>query len=261
MKKIFVMLPCYNEQEDITELVEKWIEIKDEWNNRGYDFSVYCIDDKSTDNTNAVIRHLIKKYPNIVNIIEHEVNKGLGGAIFTAFTFFNNNGSDEDFLIIMDGDNTHDPIYSLTMPEKITDDKFCVIASRYCDNSKTKGVSGIRLFMSWGARFFYTMTLHVPNVKDYTCGYRLYTYSAIRDAIECYGVSFVERRTFACMMEALYKLSLIGVKFDEVPFELRYDNKQGDSKMRIIKTVMDSVSTAISLHMNKNSLLKSTKND
>ena len=256
MKKIFAMLPCYNEQEDIEALVEKWVEIKAEWENKGYELFVYCIDDKSTDNTNNIIKNIMKKYPNIVSIIEHEVNKGLGGAIFTAFTFFNDYGEDGDFLIIMDGDNTHDPIYSLTMPQKITDDKFCVIASRYCNDSDTKGVSGIRLFMSWGARFFYTIMLSVPKVKDYTCGYRLYTHSAINNAIEYYGESFVERRTFACMMEALYKLSLIGVKFDEVPFELRYDNKQGDSKMRILKTIIDSVGTAISLRMKKNQFKK-----
>ena len=256
MNKIFAMLPCYNEQEDIEALVEKWVKIKDEWESKGYELFIYCIDDKSTDNTNAVIRSLVEKYPNVVNLIEHEVNKGLGGAIFTAFTFFNNNGHNGDFLIIMDGDNTHDPIYSLTMPQKIKGDKFCVIASRYCNDSQTKGVSGIRLFMSWGARFFYTITLSVPNVKDYTCGYRLYTYSAISSAIEYYGNSFIERRTFACMMEALYKLSLIGVEFDEVPFELRYDNKQGASKMSIVKTIVDSVGTAISLRMKKSSLRK-----
>lgn len=256
MKKIFAMLPCYNEQENIEALVEKWVEIKSDWENKGYDLFVYCIDDKSTDNTNEVIRSMVEKYPNVVNIIEHEVNKGLGGAIFTAFTFFNENGQNGDFLIIMDGDNTHDPIYSLTMPQKITDDKFCVIASRYCEESETKGVSGIRLFMSWGARFFYTITLSVPKVKDYTCGYRLYTYSAINNAIEYYGDSFIERRTFACMMEALYKLSLIGVKFDEVPFDLRYDNKQGESKMRIVKTVMDSVGTALSLRLAKKQIMR-----
>lgn len=253
MKKIFAMLPCYNEQEDIEALVEKWMKIKNEWENKGYSLFVYCIDDKSTDNTNSVIRGMVEKYPNTVNIIEHDVNKGLGGAIFTAFTFFNNNGQEGDFLVIMDGDNTHDPIYSLTMPQKIKYDKFCVIASRYCNDSETNGVSGIRLFMSWGARFFYTIMLSVPKVKDYTCGYRLYTYSAISSAIEYYGNSFVERRTFACMMEALYKLSIIGVNFDEVPFDLRYDNKQGESKMRIVKTIMDSVGTAISLRMKKNS--------
>lgn len=259
MKKIFAMLPCYNEQDDIESLVEKWVKIKGKWENKGYELSVYCIDDKSTDNTNTVIKSIVKKYPDMVNIIEHEVNKGLGGAIFTAFTFFNNNGQKGDFLVVMDGDNTHDPIYSLTMPDKITDDKFCVIASRYCENSKTKGVSGIRLLMSWGARFFYTITLSIPKVKDYTCGYRLYTYSTINSALAYYGSSFIERQTFACMMEALYKLSLIGVEFDEVPFDLRYDNKQGASKMNIIKTVIDSVGTAISLRMKKNQFKKNVR--
>ena len=259
MKKVFAMMPCYNEQDDIESLVEKWMEIKGEWESKGYSLLIYCIDDKSTDNTNRIIRRLVNKYPHMVNIIEHDVNKGLGGAISTAFAFFNNNGQNGDFLIIMDGDNTQDPIYSLAMPEKIADDKFCIIASRYCEDSKTKGVSGIRLFMSWGARFFYTITLAVPKVKDYTCGYRLYTYPAISDAIECYGDSFVERRTFACMMECLYKLSIIGVKFDEVSFTLKYDNKQGKSKMNIVKTIIDSVGTAMSLRLKKHKFKKNIK--
>ena len=88
MKKIFAMLPCYNEQEDIEALVEKWVEIKAEWENKGYELFVYCIDDKSTDNTNNIIKNIMKKYPNIVSIIEHEVNKGLGGCNFHRIYFF-----------------------------------------------------------------------------------------------------------------------------------------------------------------------------
>lgn len=48
-------------------------------------------------------------------------------------------------------------------------------------------------------------------------------------------------------MEVLYKLSLVGAKFDEVPFELRYDNKLGESKMRVLRTVKDSITTAFRL--------------
>ena len=125
----------------------------------------------------------------------------------------------------------------------------CVIASRYCNKSETKGVSPIRLFMSWGAKQYYSAVLQVKNVKDYTCGYRAYTYDIIKKAYDEYGDDMVERRSFACMMEVLYKLNLIGAKFDEVPFELRYDHKEGESKMRIIKTMRESLSTAMSLRI------------
>ena len=105
--------------------------------------------------------------------------------------------------------------------------------------------------MSWGARVFYTMMLGVKNVKDYTCGYRAYTYSIIHKALAVYKDKLVERRSFACMMEVLYKFSLVGAKFDEIPFELRYDHKQGESKMRIVKTVKESMQTAVSLRIHK----------
>ena len=51
------------------------------------------------------------------------------------------------------------------------------------------------------------------------------------------------------MMEVLYKLNLAGAKFDEVPFTLHYDHKEGKSKMRIIKTARESLSTALNLRI------------
>ena len=75
----------------------------------------------------------------------------------------------------------------------------------------------------------------------------MYTYNIIQKARDTYGENIAERRTFACMMEVLYKLAKIGAKFDEVPFVLRYDHKQGDSKMRVFKTAKDSILTAFSL--------------
>ena len=151
----------------------------------------------------------------------------------------------------MDGDNTHDPCYVISMLEQICKGYDCIIASRYCDRSKTKGVSPFRLFLSWGARVYYTLVLGVKNVKDYTCGYRAYTYKIISEAEERFGQQFVEHRSFACMMEVLYKLSLLGAKFQEVPFELRYDNKEGESKMRLAKTIRESLFTAMQLRIQK----------
>lgn len=247
MQKLFAMLPCYNEAKDISSLVKKWVDLTDNFNKRGYDLQIYCVDDKSIDETNAVICKLEKEFSQRVHLIEHEVNKGLGGVLMTCFNFFQTNGREGDVLVLMDGDNTHDPIYVLDMLLKIEDGNDCVIASRYCSTSETKGVSPLRLFMSWGARFFYSIILGVKNVKDYTCGYRAYSYFIINSGKKKFGNELVERRSFACMMEALYKLSLVGARFAEVPFELRYDNKQGESKMRVLKTIRESIGTAINL--------------
>lgn len=246
-KVLFVALPCYNEQDDIESLVDRWLALDGKLANKGYCLVVNCIDDKSTDNTNAVIRNLQQNNPSKVVLVEHEVNKGLGGALTTAFTNFAQECKNGDLLVIMDGDDTHDPVYSLDMLPLIESGCDCVIASRYCDGSQTQGVSPIRLLMSDGARVFYSLVLRVKGVKDYTCGYRMYTYPLVSESLKTYGSDLVERKTFACMMEVLYKMSLLGASFGEVPFHLRYDRKQGDSKMRVLKTALDSVGTALSL--------------
>lgn len=256
MKNLYAFLPCYNEEKDIGALIEKWVQLDDALHEKGYALTVYCIDDKSKDDTNKIIRQYAAQFPNKVNLIEHEVNKGLGGAVTTALTTFDRIGKEEDIAVLMDGDNTHDPIYTMDMLPKIEAGDDIVIASRYCDSSQTKGVAPIRLLMSWGARAVYTILLGVENVKDYTCGYRAYTWSIVHKAIEAYGDALVEHRSFACMMEVLYKFSMIGAKFSEVAFELRYDHKQGESKMRILKTVRESMSTAISLRMKKKQIIE-----
>lgn len=245
-KTLWVMLPCYNEEKNIVALVEKWQLEKEKLYTKGYTLKVVGIDDKSTDNTNALLKELSGKHDN-VTLLEHEVNKNLGGVLDTVFNYFIENGNENDLCTLMDGDNTHEPKYIISMLDEIEKGADCVIASRYCRNSRVIGVPNNRLFLSDAARVYYKIMLNVKNVEDYTCGYRTYTYNIIKKAKNVYGEDFVERKTFACMMEVLYKLNQIGAKFSEVPFELRYDYKQGDSKMRIVKTVKDSLVTAFEL--------------
>ena len=246
MKKIFAILPCYNEGENIGALIEDWLSQQKMLEKHGYALTIVGIDDKSKDNTKEVILEFAQKYEQ-VKLVAHEVNTNLGGVIATGFKYFLEHGEPQDVCVVMDGDNTHDPVFVDEMFVKIQNGADCVIASRYCQESKVVGVPGIRKFLSDGARWFYSFVLGVKNVKDYTCGYRMYTYDILNKAQETYGDRFVEQKTFSCMMEVLYKLYKIGCAFDEVYFVLRYDKKEGESKMKVLKTIKDSVYTAIKL--------------
>ena len=246
MHQIFVFLPCYNESGNIGTLIEEWLALDDTLKDAGYKLNVCGIDDKSTDDTKAIIASYAAKDKR-VRLLAHKKNMNLGGGLRTAFCWFDMNGTDGDLCVVMDGDNTQDPVYITSMLKKISLGADCVIASRYQKGAEVHGVPAHRLLLSDGARAFYTLLLHVPNVRDYTCGYRVYRYEIIHEARAHYGKRFVEMKTFSCMLEVLYKLYLIGADFDEVPFSLRYDNKQGASKMRILKTVCDSFKTAFRL--------------
>lgn len=154
-------------------------------------------------------------------------------------------------MCVMDGDNTHKPQYVFAMLSKLDGKVGCVIASRYQRGAETSGVPKIRLLLSDCARLYYTVVLHVPSVRDYTCGYRLYTRGALARASAQYGEKLITQRTFSCMMELLYKLHRSGCQFAEVPFTLCYGDKEGDSKMKVLKTIRDSMVTALRLRLGR----------
>lgn len=247
MNKIFAILPCYNEADNIETLLKKWLSVRSLLERRNYSLQIVGIDDKSTDDTLTVFNDLANRFENIT-VIEHAVNMGLGGGVTTAFDYFLNNGEIGDYCVLMDGDNSHDPQFVFSMLKRIKQGNCdCVIASRYCENSVIVGVPRHRLLLTFFAKLYYKLVLNVPNVNDYTCGYRLYSYDIIKKANEKYKGKIVTRNSFACMMEVLYKLYLVNCCFAEIPFELRYDNKEGQSKMKVLTTMKESVLTAIKL--------------
>lgn len=248
-KILYAYLPCYNEAGNIGKLTGEWLEESEQLAAEGYRLEVVPIDDASTDETLKIIRALEKEY-GAVRVIAHEKNQNLGGVVFTAIRDFMARAGEDDLMCLMDGDDTHKPRFVHSMVEKVKNApsaQHCVIASRYQPGSAVTGLQESRKLYSGGAKLYYSMILRVPGVKDYTCGYRVYTRAAIAKGLEKYGDRLVENRSFACMMELLYKLYRSGCTFSEVPFILYYGDKNGDSKMNIWKTVHDSLFTAISL--------------
>ena len=250
MRDIYVFLPCYNEERNITELINTWNEQKKNLSDLGYSLRIFAIDDCSTDRTKDKIKELENEYEN-VSLIVHDVNKNLCGGLNTSISRFLEVGNEDSLMVLMDGDNTHDPKYIYSLLDKTNQGFDCVIASRYCNESNVVGVPSHRRFMSDMARYYYRFMLRVPNVEDYTCGYRIYTYNCIKQLVEVFGSDPVKEKSFACMMELLYKLHLTGTAFSEVGFELRYDNKKGESKMQVIKTMRKSLFVAYKLRRHK----------
>lgn len=246
--ELAVVLPAYNEQDNLESLVENWQQyrmiLKKEYN---LNLKIFIINDGSKDNTGSIGEKLEYNYDN-VTLLNHISNKGLGEAVKTGLSHIVKNCTACVFACIMDCDNTHDPKYILDMIIKEKETGADVtIASRYQKGSKVKGVSSFRLFTSEGARFVYSSILGVKNVRDYTCGYRLYKTEMLSKAFKRFGDSLISEKGFTCMAELLYKLYCCGAVFTEIPFELRYDFKKGASKMKVVKTALDSVKLAFKL--------------
>ena len=237
---LYVVLPCYNEEDNISKLVQEWALHESTLWEKGILLKIIVVNDGSSDDTYKIVKSYENTYNN-VKLLNHNVNKGLGEAINTGINYVvaeKNNG----LLCIMDADMTHQPNYVFSMINKLKNENLsCVIASRYRKGSKVEGLSSFRKFLSFGARIAYTLNFRVPNVRDYTCGYRLYKVEALNSLYVKYSGKIVMERGFTCMMELLVKLSREGFTIGEVPFILKYQLKGGESKMRIWKTVFRSI--------------------
>jgi len=247
-EELTVILPAYNEEEALAPLVENWQQYRQEIaSSYALKLMILIVNDGSRDQTHQIGKILESENPNIT-LVDHPHNKGLGEAVKTGINYILDNRPQSSFACLMDSDNTHDPKFVLDMLKKQKQTKAdIVIASRYQTGAKVRGVSGFRLLTSQGAKVVFSMILHVPDVQDYTCGYRLYKREILQKAKTRFEENLINESGFTCMVELLYKLYCCGAKFAEVPFYLRYDLKAGSSKMKVIKTSIDSFSLACKL--------------
>ena len=81
----------------------------------------------------------------------------------------------------------------------------------------------------------------VPGVRDYTCGYRAYRAGVLRVAFERYQDQFIRQTGFGCMAEILLRVNAVSPIIHEVPLILRYDLKESASKMRVGRTVRETL--------------------
>jgi dolichol-phosphate mannosyltransferase len=229
---VYVCLPAYNEENSLKPLFDKYITLLD---NSSYHYKLLLVNDGSTDKTLVIAQSYQSKLP--LEILTHNPNRGLGEAIRTGFHYVVSIAQENDAIIYMDSDDTHDPVYIPSMVKKIEEGFDVVIASRYQPGSEERGVPFSRRLLSRTAGMIFRLFLPVKKVKDYTCGYRAYRVGLIRDAIKKYDNHFISAKGFACTDEILIKLSQLTNKMTEVPFILYYDRKKGKSKLNLWKTI------------------------
>lgn len=231
--KLFILLPAFNEEKDLERLVTN---INAKVKTTGIPFEIVVVDDGSRDNTYQIGSMLARQYP--LSLLKHEQNRGYGAAVNTGFTHILSQGDPEDILVTMDCDNTHPPTYISLMTDEIKKGCDLVIASRYQKGGGQIGFCLRRKMLSISAKILLRTLFPVPGVRDYTSGYRAYRLSALKKARGHYGPDWIESTGFTVPMEVLLKLRRLGVAVKEIPLVLRYDLKDGVSKMKVWKTIM-----------------------
>ena len=229
--KIIVVLPAYNEQENIGGLLESIARAAaDDFLN----YKVVVVDDGSTDQTAAILADFEKRVPLVV--FRHVKNQGLGATIRDGLYAATKMAGPDDIIISMDADETHSPGLMASMVRKIKEGHDVVIASRYQPGAQVVGLALHRMWISSLASILFRAVFPPRGVRDYTCGFRAYRGTALRAALDRYGEKFIDQQGFQCMVDILLKMRRLPLVFGEVQMILRYDLKKGASKMRLVKT-------------------------
>jgi dolichol-phosphate mannosyltransferase len=202
-------------------------------------YQVIVVDDGSTDGTRAIAETYAERYP--IALEHHAQNQGLGATIRDGILAAAKLAGDRDIIVTMDADDTHTPGLIVRMTRMIQEGHDVVIASRYQPGAQVRGLSRLRRVMSYGASVLFRVLLPIPGVKDFTCGFRAYRGAVIKEAIDAYGDHFVDQEGFQCMVDILLKLRDMNLLFGEVPLVLRYDYKEGSSKMQVGATVLNTL--------------------
>jgi dolichol-phosphate mannosyltransferase len=236
INKIYVILPIYNEGESIYNLLKKYMLFFT--NISSLPHEIVAINDNSSDDSEEWILKAREDFQSLhINYIKHPENSGLANVLYTGFSCIGENLADNDIIITMDGDDTHNPFLIREMINKINEGADIVIASRYCEQSRIHGLSNFRIFLSSGARYLYSFLWNIKGVRDYTCGFRCYKAPLVKKSMNHYGKEFIQERGFTVTAETLKKMSLFNPVIVEIPMILRYSNKFQTSNMKIFKTV------------------------
>jgi len=235
--RIWVVLPAYNEAENIPAIFAGLRRLVRE--NYRLELRVILVDDCSSDGTSEVARSSASELP--IEVLRNEKNLGLDGTFMRGVRRAAETADDDDIIVCMDADNTHLPSQILRMARNIEEGRDVVIASRYQYGAVVRGVPRFRRFLSGGMSLVFRLVFPIPGVRDYSCGYRAYQASLLKMALRKHGEKLFSKGGFACMVGILLKLHKEDAVCGEVPIVLRYDQKEGQSKMPVASTIVSTL--------------------
>ena len=199
--KVLLIIPAYNEEENILNPCTKISEFSDE-----IDYIV--INDGSKDNTLKILRE------NNINNINLINNLGIGGAVQTGYKYAYENGY--DIAIQFDGDGQHDVNYVPNICEPIVEGKAdMVIGTRYLDKNESQFQSTFMRRLGSNIISFFIKVCTGKKITDPTSGFRAVNKKIIEEFAKEYPTDYPEPESTVCMLCKNYKVTEVPVSMNE----------------------------------------------
>ena len=217
MSKNLVIIPTYNEKENIAKIIEAVFSLERA-------FHLLIVDDNSPDGTADIVKDLQNLHPDSLHILEREGKLGLGTAYILGFNWALENGY--DYIFEMDADFSHNPKDLIRLHDAcLKDGADMSVGSRYVKGGKLENWPLGRILISYGGSLFARMVNWMP-IKDQTAGFVCYS----RKVLETIDLDKIRFVGYAFQIEMKFAAYTLGFKVVEIPITFT-DRVEGVSKM------------------------------
>lgn len=210
-----VIIPTYNERENIGEMIEDVLVVRD-------DIHILIVDDNSPDGTGEIVEKIAAANDR-VHLLHREKKMGLGSAYIAGFKWVLEN-TDAKYIFEMDADFSHDPKSIPDFLEAIKTNDL-VIGSRYLNGITVVNWPLSRLILSYAANLYTKVVTGLP-LKDATGGYKCFR----REVLEALPLDKIKSDGYSFQIEMNFFVWKKGFRIKEIPI-LFVDRRVGISKM------------------------------
>ncbi len=212
-----VIIPTYNEKENISQIIRKVFSLEG-------NFHILIIDDNSPDGTASIVKEMIPLYKDRLFIIERSGKLGLGTAYIAGFKWAMEHHY--QYIFEMDADFSHDPEDLLRLWDACHQQGVdMAIGSRYISGINVINWPLKRVLMSYFASVFVRKITGMP-IMDTTAGFKCYRHTVL----ETIDIEKIKMKGYGFQIEMKFKTWKHGFKILEVPI-IFTDRKAGISKM------------------------------
>ncbi len=217
MSNSLVIIPTYNEKENIEAIVRRVFALKS-------DFHVLVVDDNSPDGTSEIVTELQKEYGEALLLLTRKNKTGLGTAYIAAFKYALTHHY--EYIFEMDADFSHNPKDLIRLKHACEKEGYdLAVGSRYVKGVNVVNWPLARVLLSYFASI-YVRFLTGMTIKDPTAGFKCYKRKVL-ETINLDGIKFIG---YAFQIEMKFSAWKHGFKITEVPI-IFTDRTKGTSKL------------------------------